>query len=128
MNYPYVLGALWNGEDEPPETNSDGKNNIRLIKSRSGHVIRLNDEDGKEKIEIIDKSEKNSIVFDTAENTIEIKADKDITLSAPNGKIRLDAQEIETKSSEETRIESEGEMNVESDETMNIKGLKVNIN
>ena len=45
---------------------SDGKNNVRVIKSRSGHVIQLNDEDGKEKIEIVDKSGKNSIVIDTA--------------------------------------------------------------
>ena len=38
--FPYVLGALWNGQDKPPESNEDGKNNIRSIKSRSGHVIR----------------------------------------------------------------------------------------
>src|SRR5205085_2988322 len=55
--FPYVLGSLWNGQDKPPEKN-DGKNNVRVIKSRSGHVIRLNDEDGKEKIESIDKSGK----------------------------------------------------------------------
>ena len=47
-SFPYVLGALWNGKDVPPTTNDDGKNNLRLIKSRSGHVIKLNDEDGKE--------------------------------------------------------------------------------
>ena len=61
--FPCVIGALWNGKDAPPATNSDGKNNVRVIKSRSGHIIRLNDEDGKEMIEIIDKSEKNSIIF-----------------------------------------------------------------
>ena len=36
---PYVIGALWNGQDAPPETNSDGKNDIRVIKSRSGHKM-----------------------------------------------------------------------------------------
>src|SRR5215472_353851 len=36
VRFPYVLGALWNGKDSPPTTNSDGKNSIRLIKSRSG--------------------------------------------------------------------------------------------
>ena len=94
IHHPYVIGALWNGKDKPPETNDDGKNNIRVIKSRSGHVIRLNDEDGKEKIEIIDKSEKNSIIFDTAENTITITTDKDIILTASHGAIKLDAQNI----------------------------------
>ena len=128
VRFPYVLGALWNGKEAPPAKNEDGKNNIRVIKSRSGHVIRLNDEDGKEKIEIIDKSEKNSIIFDTAENTITIAADKDITLSASQGTIKLDAQKIEIKSSADTKIEAGAGMDVKASSTMNIKGATVNIN
>lgn len=128
INMPYIIGSLWNGVDKPPETNNDGKNNRRLIKSRSGHTIRLNDEDGKEKIEIIDKSEKNSIIFDTAKNTITITTDKDITLSAPQGTIKLDAQKIEIKSSAETKIEAGAGMDIKASATMNIKGATVNIN
>jgi uncharacterized protein involved in type VI secretion and phage assembly len=128
VRFPYVLGALWNGKDEPPETNDDGKNNHRTIKSRSGHVIRLIDEDGKEKIEIIDKTEKNSIVFDTAKNTITITSDKDITLTASKGTIKLDAQKIEIKSSADTKIEAGAGMDVKASATMNIKGATVNIN
>ncbi|MCM0593896.1 MAG: phage baseplate assembly protein V [Gloeotrichia echinulata DEX184] len=41
VRFPYIIGSLWNGKDIPPLTNEDGKNNVRLIKSRSGHVIRL---------------------------------------------------------------------------------------
>lgn len=128
IRFPYVLGALWNGKDKPPESNDDGKNSMRTIKSRSGHVIRLNDEEGKEKIEIIDKGEKNSIIFDTAENTITITTDKDITLSASQGTIKLDAQNIEIKSSADTRIEAGAGMDVKAGATMNIKGATVNIN
>jgi uncharacterized protein involved in type VI secretion and phage assembly len=126
--FPYVLGALWNGKDAPPAKNDDGKNNVRVIKSRSGHVIRLTDEDGKEKIEIIDKTEKNSVVFDTANNTITVTADKDITLSASKGTIKLDAQKIELKSSADTKVESGAGMDVKASGTMNIKGATVNIN
>src|SRR5262245_99993 len=96
---PYVIGALWSKEDKPPANNGDGKNNLRLIKSRSGHTIKLNDEDGKETIEIIDKSEKNSIVINTKDNSITIKSEKDITLAA-KGTIKLDAEKIEIKSSD----------------------------
>jgi uncharacterized protein involved in type VI secretion and phage assembly len=128
LRFPYVLGALWNGKDGPPEKNSDGKNSIRVIKSRSGHVIRLADEDGKEKIEIIDKSEKNSIVFDTANNTIAITTDKDITLSAAQGAIKLNAQKIEIISSADTKIESGAGLDVKASATMNVKGATVNIN
>jgi uncharacterized protein involved in type VI secretion and phage assembly len=128
VRFPYVLGALWNGKESPPAKNDDGKNNVRVIKSRSGHVIRLNDEAGKEKIEIIDKSKKNSIVFDTAENTITITADKDITLSASKGTIKLDAQNIEIKSSKDTKVEAGTGMDVKSSATLNVKGATVNIN
>jgi len=31
INQPYVIGSLWNGVDVPPETNSDGKNDVKLI-------------------------------------------------------------------------------------------------
>jgi uncharacterized protein involved in type VI secretion and phage assembly len=129
MRFPVVIGSLWNGKDAPPETNENGENNIRVIKSRSGHIIRLNDEKDKEKIEIIDKSEQNSIVFDTANDTITITTEKDITLSASKGKITLDAKEIEIKSSSgATTIKSGAGMDVEASGTMNIKGSTVNIN
>lgn len=126
--FPYVLGALWNGKEAPPAKNDDGKNNIRVIKSRSGHIIRLTDEDGKEKIEIIDKSEKNSIVLDTAKNTMTITSEKDIVFSASKGTIKLDGQKIEIKSSADTKIESGAGMDVKASATMNIKGSAVNIN
>lgn len=128
INMPYIIGSLWNGVDKPPETNGDGKNNKRFIKSRSGHIIRLNDEDGKEMIEIVDKTEKNSIVFDTANNTIKISTDKDITLSAPQGTVKIEAQKIEMKSSAETKIEAGSSMDVKSSATMTVKGATVNIN
>jgi uncharacterized protein involved in type VI secretion and phage assembly len=48
---PYVVGALWNGQDQPPET-MDEDNNIRIIKSRNGIEIRMDDNAGKEKLTI----------------------------------------------------------------------------
>jgi len=128
VRFPFVIGALWNGVDKPPADNGDGKNNLRVIKSRSGHTIKLNDEDGKETIEIIDKSEKNSVVIDTANNSITITSEKDITLSATKGTIKLDAQKLEIKSSADSKIEAGAGMDVKASATMNIKGATVNIN
>lgn len=128
LQFPYILGALWNGKDTPPDTNEDGKNNVRMIKSRSGHVIKLNDEEGKETIEIIDKSQKNSLVIDTAKNTITLTTDKDIILSASKGTIKLDAQKIEIKSSTDTKIEAGVGMDIKANATMNVKGATINLN
>ncbi len=128
VRLPYIIGSLWNGKELPPATNEDGANNIRVIKSRSGHVIRLNDEEGAETIEIVDKTEKNSIIFDTANNTIAITTDGDITLSASQGNIKLEAQNIEIKSSADTKVESGAGMDIKASSTMNIKGQTINLN
>jgi uncharacterized protein involved in type VI secretion and phage assembly len=125
---PYILGALWNGVDVPPETNSDGENNIRVIKSRSGHVIRLNDKDGEETIEITDKTEKNSIIISAKDNKITITADKDIAFSAKNGKISLDAKDVEIKSSAGTKLEASADLDLKASGNNTIKGATVNIN
>lgn len=126
---PYVIGALWNGVDiVPAEFSNDGKNNVRLIKSRSGHLIKLDDTDGSEKIEIIDKAGTNLFVIDTAENTITITADKDIILNAAQGKISLNAQDVEIISSAATKVEAGSDMNLEASGTATLKGATVNIN
>ncbi|MCG7848044.1 MAG: phage baseplate assembly protein V [ANME-2 cluster archaeon] len=128
INMPYVIGSLWNGKDVPPENNSDGKNNIRVIRSRSGHVITLDDSDGSEQIKIMDKTNKNMIIIDAKNNTISIKSDKDIELLAPNGKVTIEAMDLETKSTASTKIEATSSLDVKASGNLNIKGAMVNIN
>lgn len=128
VRFPYVVGALWNGQDAPPESNDDGDNNIRVIKSRSGHIIRLDDTDGEEKIEIIDKSGNNSIVINTKDNTITISADADITIQSSSGKLKLSGNGIEITSQAEVKIEASQNMDLKAGPQLNIKGSMVNIN
>jgi uncharacterized protein involved in type VI secretion and phage assembly len=126
--FPFILGALWNGQDTPPETNQDGKNNLRFIKSRSGHIVRLDDSDGDEKIEIIDKSTKNSITISTKDNTITISADADITISSKTGKLKLSGKGVEISSQAEVKVEAAQNMDLQAGPQLNIKGSVVNIN
>ncbi len=126
--FPYVLGSLWNGKDKPPEDNGDGKNNIRSITSRNGHIIRLDDTDGSEKIEILDKSGKNTIVIDTAANTITLTADADIKIESSGGKLQLSGSGIEIKSQADVKIEASGNAELKGGGQTTIKGSAVNIN
>jgi uncharacterized protein involved in type VI secretion and phage assembly len=132
--HPYIIGGLWNGRDTPPETNSDGKNNIRKIRSRSGHeilfnddaetkgeklviqtraghVITLDDSAGKEKIEIKDKTGNDSITIDANQRAITISSDM---------KLSLKSQVIE--------IEAQGMMTLKANATLTIQGTLVKIN
>jgi uncharacterized protein involved in type VI secretion and phage assembly len=125
---PFVLGALWNGRDPPPAKNDDGNNDVRVIKTRSGHLIRLTDKDGAEKIEIIDSSRKSSLVFDTAAKLVKIESSQDITLSAANGTIKLDARTIEIASSGSATIEAKSRIDVKATEAMTLKGATIDLN
>jgi uncharacterized protein involved in type VI secretion and phage assembly len=125
---PYVLGGLWNSVDKPPEANADGQNNVRLIKSRSGHLIRLDDSAGAEKIEVLDASGSNSITLDTATNTITIAAAADVTIEAPQGTLKLSAQTIEISSSANTEVKAQGNLTLEASGNTALKGALVNIN
>jgi phage baseplate assembly protein V len=94
VRFPFVIGALWNGKDKAPSSNSDGHNSERVIKSRSGHVIRLTDESGAEKVEIVDASGKNRVVIDTAANAVTVSAETRVVLSAPHGDVRIEARQL----------------------------------
>jgi uncharacterized protein involved in type VI secretion and phage assembly len=48
---PFVLGGLWNGKDAPPESMGSG-NNIKVLRSRNGVKITLDDTDGRETLKL----------------------------------------------------------------------------
>ncbi|HJY84304.1 MAG TPA: phage baseplate assembly protein V [Candidatus Binatia bacterium] len=128
VDHPYVLGCLWNGQDTAPENNTDRENNHRTIKSRSGHVVRLNDAAGKETIEIIDKSGNNKIVVNTADNSIIIEARADITIKSATGKLTLEANGIELKSQAGITAQATQSMDLKANAQVTVKGATINLN
>jgi uncharacterized protein involved in type VI secretion and phage assembly len=77
-NRPFVIGMLWNSDDTPPETmDGEGKNNLRTIKSRSGHIITMDDSKDDQKAKVTIKSQGgHEIVLDDANSKgkIELKS------------------------------------------------------
>ncbi|HSF33658.1 MAG TPA: phage baseplate assembly protein V [Candidatus Tectomicrobia bacterium] len=48
---PYVIGALWNGRDNPPESmDGAGQNFRKVLRSRNGVKVTLDDADGREQL------------------------------------------------------------------------------
>jgi phage protein D len=82
IHFPYVLGGLWNGKDALPEkVTSGGQVQKRLIRSRSGHTITLDDSRGGGGVTIEDKNG-NQMVLDSAANSLNIKVKGNVTLEA----------------------------------------------
>lgn len=49
--FPFVIGSLWNGKDSPPASMDGAGNNYKkVLKSRNGVKITLDDQDGQEKL------------------------------------------------------------------------------
>lgn len=129
FNRPYVLGALWNGKDAPPFSSSEAVQSgvvKRIIKTRAGHVIQLDDTAGKEKIEIIDKTEKNRITFDSAKNSVTVDAAMEVSIIAGT-KVKISAPQIEIRADADVSIRA---TNIESAASgvQTIKGSLVEIN
>ena len=119
---PYVLGALWSNTDTPPKDDGNAeKNNWRFVQSRSGHILKFDDTDGAERVEVVDKSGKHKIVVDASGDKIQILCDSgDLEIKAPSGKVQIQASEAEIKTS--------GNMTIQAGGQMTIKGSVVNIN
>jgi len=125
---PFILGALWNGEDTPPETNDDGANNQRVIKSRSGHVIRLDDRDGGEQIEIVDASGKNTIRIDTRSNAITIRAEGNIAIESASGTVSLRGRDVQIESTGNASVVAAQALDLKGGPRLTIRGGLVDIN
>jgi uncharacterized protein involved in type VI secretion and phage assembly len=119
---PYILGSLWSRADPPPPDDGQAdKNNWRFIRSRSGHIIRLDDTAGAERVEIVGKDERRRIVIDVAKEKIQIVCDTgDVEVSAPAGTVKVEALTVEVKAA--------GNMSLEATGSMTIKGATVSIN
>lgn len=139
MSRPYILGALWNKKDKPPDPGvlADDKKGVnrRVIKSRSGHTITLDDTDSKEKISIIDKTGKNSIDIDSKSNAITIKSEADITIEG-KGKLTLKGKTILIEATQggnmdlkanNVNMEAQAKATVKGGTGADIKAAQVNI-
>jgi uncharacterized protein involved in type VI secretion and phage assembly len=97
-----VIGSLWSRNEKPPETNGDGENDTKIIKTRGGNVIRLIDKDGDESIEIADKTGKNRISIKTKANTMTIESTegsisllaKSIDIQATDGNVTIQGGQV----------------------------------
>jgi uncharacterized protein involved in type VI secretion and phage assembly len=69
---PYVIGGLWNGSDAPPDSMDGGGNNYRkVLRSRNGVKVTLDDTDGQEQM-ILETPGGQKVTLKDGPGTIEI--------------------------------------------------------
>ena len=69
---PYVIGSLWNGKDTPPESmDGAGKNFKKVLRSRNGVKLTMDDTDGREQF-ILETPGGQKLTLKDGPGTVEI--------------------------------------------------------
>ena len=111
-----------------------GKNNMRYIKSRSGHMMVFDDTQGKEKMQLIASGAKTRVQSDKAAKKLSMESDLDIGINGKK-KVVINGEEISIKSKkitgiegEEVGIKSSKKADLKSSDKMGLKGSTLALN
>ena len=134
-NRPYIMGSLFNGRTG---VGGFAENHLKSIRTRSGHVIELDDAPSSLGITIKD-DKGNSVHIDSAEDSIVVNAEKDITfnaaetftVNAKNMKLNVEENAIENVGKDKVSTignkvsleATEKEEEISNDSSINVGGL-----
>jgi phage protein D/phage baseplate assembly protein gpV len=147
-NKPYVIGGLWNGKDKPPATAvNGGKVQVRAFKTRAGHTITLNDENGagKQLIELKTagghtitlgdgdkfikiKSQSHTVTLDDQGRAIKLESGGDVEIKGTGGKLTISASGVELSSNASLKVQANAMLDLKTSAVLNIQGSLVKIN
>jgi phage baseplate assembly protein gpV len=121
-----VVGSLWNGPDPAPQNNGDGKNDVRVIHSRSDHKITIND--GSQPLVQVELADGKRLTLD--QNGIELDDNQGntVTIQSSAGSITVQAATSLSLKAPQITIEASGTMTVKSGGTLTVQGSLVQIN
>jgi len=126
LRFPYVLGALWNGNAKPPVANSNGKNDHRILKSRKGHKL-IFDDGPRGAVEVVHVDGRR-VVLDDNGIRIEDAAGNQVRIESASGMISIQANGALTIKAATISIEAAGTMDLKAGGTLTVRGSVVNIN
>jgi uncharacterized protein involved in type VI secretion and phage assembly len=88
---PYVLGGLWNGRDQAPESmDGGGRNFKKVLRSRNGVTVTLDDQDGQEKL-VLETPGGQKVTLKDGPGTVEVVDSNGNSLKLEPAGITLDA-------------------------------------
>lgn len=140
FNRPYIIGTLWNGKDKPPSEWSEavqgGKAEIRMLKSREGHIIKLVDGPSDQYIEIVDSKQGTTIKLDANTKKLSIESKDEISIKT-NTSLKVETtSNVDITSQGNTTIKATGNISVQATGNaevtasgqLTLRGAMVNIN
>lgn len=127
VSFPCVVGAVWNGKNTPPGSNSDGKNDVRVFKSRKGHVLEFNDSEDAPSV-TVSLSDKKKVVIDQNGISLDDNSGNTLKISTQDGSISIVASGTLSLQGNSVSIVSQGTLSISASATLSVSGTTVNIN
>jgi uncharacterized protein involved in type VI secretion and phage assembly len=126
LRFPYVLGALWNGQDKPPYANDDGNDDKRIFKSRKGHTLSF--DDGSQGV--VELAHENGGRIRLTDDGIQVEDNQGNKLTIDNrtGAIQLTGSGALEIKAATVSIEATGTLELKASATLTVRGALVNIN
>jgi len=99
---PFVIGALWNGKDMPPQSmDGSGSNNLKSVVTRNGLVLEFNDNPGLEALtlrtpggnKLVLKDGPGAVIIEDSNGNVVRLESQGIALLASNN-VRIDGSEV----------------------------------
>ena len=131
---PFVVGTKYNGNAKSSFGNKD--NDIKAIRTRSGHTIELIDKKGEEEVHIYDAEKSNVIILSSHDKTMKIVSKGDLSLQGKNvsitaeDKLSLESKnkEVSVKSSKALSLESVSDnITLKTSKKMMYEAMELNI-
>jgi uncharacterized protein involved in type VI secretion and phage assembly len=126
LRFPYVVGSLWNGKDPSPETNSDGKNDVRSIHSRKGHKLTFND--GTQGLVQLELNDGKKIAIDDNGISVDDGQGNTISIDSKGGSISIQAATSVSIKAAQISIEASGTLSLKAGPTMSLNAGMITIN
>lgn len=130
IDSPYVIGALWNATDTPPANNADENNDIRTIRSRSGHEVTMDDNDSAGTV-TVQSAGGQSVVLDDADGgsvTVSDSGGNTITLDPTEGSVTITGTSKLSLQAPMLELAADGNASLEAGGILELKGSLININ
>jgi uncharacterized protein involved in type VI secretion and phage assembly len=126
LRFPYVVGSLWNGNDKPPVTNADGRNDIRTIRTRKGHALRF--EDGAKGRLRLELNDGKAITIDEGAITIDAGNGNRVVIGSASGATTIEAASTLRIRAPQIALEASGALDVKAGGTLTLRGAMILIN
>lgn len=126
LRFPYVIGALWNGKDAPPEKDGDGKNDKRVIQSRKGH--RLVFDDGSKGAVLLRLNDGKTLSIDDDELRLDDGKGNRIVIASASGALTIEAKGNLTLKAASISLQASGSLELKAGANATLKGSIVSIN